>query len=94
MQTGQGTFQHAEGVAFRRLSGESGAVLLNLQTGAYHRINHSGVIIWELLESPSSPREIAEGLAPTASREPEELLEDVVEFLNDLAGRDLVVKTS
>ncbi len=82
-------YRQAVGVAFRRLSGEAGAVLLNLRTGAYHRINPTGAIIWELMQPAASAADISRGLADVASLPVESVVGDVNTFLADLADRGL-----
>ena len=37
-------------VVYRELAGEGGAVLLHLDSGAYHGLNETGILIWSLID--------------------------------------------
>jgi hypothetical protein len=65
-------------------------VLLNLETGAYYRLNATGAAIWELLEAPASVDDVSVGLAVEVTKEASELQGDVEWFLGELTGRGLV----
>lgn len=79
----------ASNVAYQPL--DEGGVLLHLETGAYHRVNAIGALIWDTLgdmplaDVMRAVEEEVEGPVP------ETLLADIEEFLELLAQRDLVV---
>ena len=69
----------------------AGGVLLHFESGAYHRVNAVGALIWDLLETtPSKPALLAE-LRARITDAPQSLEEDVDEFLAALEERELIV---
>ncbi|MGH8874692.1 MAG: PqqD family protein [Acidimicrobiia bacterium] len=76
--------------AFRRLSEERGGVLLNLETAAYHAVNDTGALIWELLEPGTAFQELVASLQERLEDPGETLEADAAEFVADLAERGLV----
>lgn len=77
-------------VVYRDLSEDEGAVLLHLDTGAYHGVNAVGGAIWRLLEEDLDVEQLVERLRGMLSNAPPELGEEVWDFLQDLDRRDLV----
>ena len=78
-------------VTARALAEGEGGVLLHLESGGYHGVNPVGLLIWELLEEErtvadlvGAVRERVEGPAP-------QLENDVLEFLNGVEERGLLV---
>ena len=45
-----GAIRRNPSVVYRELAGEGGAVLLHLESGAYHGLNETGVLIWSLID--------------------------------------------
>ncbi len=76
-------------VVYRQLS-DGEAVLLHLDTGAYHGLNHTGVALWELLDGVRTLAEIVGAFARTVEDGPPELEEMVTSFVEQLHERDLV----
>jgi Coenzyme PQQ synthesis protein D (PqqD) len=76
-------------VEFRSVGDEEGGVLLHLDTAAYHGLNGVGALAWSLLDGITFQklleelREQLEGIPPTFE-------EEIAEFVEDLAERDLV----
>lgn len=77
--------------AYRKLTEGAGAVLLNLDTAAYHGLNEVGALIWSLIEGGTTYGELVRGLRERLEDAPPELEADVTNFLRDLQARDLVV---
>lgn len=77
-------------VVSHRLAGEQAAVLLHLDTSAYHSINNVGALIWELLEEPLSLAELEQQLAALIGDPPASLAADIDDFLTSLAARGLI----
>lgn len=77
-------------VTFRKLGGEPGGVVLNLETAAYYRLNALGAMIWEELKHPITLDSLIETVAGQLDDRPKELEQDVTVFLQELAERDLV----
>ena len=78
-------------VAARELSAEEGAVLLHLETAQYHGINPVGLLIWELLDGERTVTDVVAAVRAQVHDPPPELEDDVLEFLNDVLKRGLVV---
>ncbi len=78
-------------VVARELSAAEGGVLLHLETAQYHGVNPVGLLIWELLDGERSVQEIVEAIRARVQGAPPHLESDVVQFLNDVHERGLVV---
>jgi hypothetical protein len=78
-------------VAYRELGGERGAVLLRLDTGAYHGIDRVGVLIWDLLEGSPSFGELIPNLRGKLRNVPVGFENEISDFLTSLRDRDLIV---
>ena len=76
--------------AFRELSEDQGAVLLHLDTAAYHSMNEIGTAIWNLLSQERTFAELVVELRTELATEPPSLTEDLEQFLRGLEERDLV----
>ena len=48
--TGEPAIRKNPHVVFRKLAGENGAVLLNVESGQYHGVNAVGSLIWDLID--------------------------------------------
>lgn len=79
-------------VVARELAGDGGAVLLHLQSGAYHGLNPVGVVVWELLDGERTVIEVIEGVRERVAGAPPEVDQDVRDFLDGALARHLVVK--
>jgi hypothetical protein len=76
-------------VVYRNV-GAGGAVLLHLETGAYHGLNGIGSVIWELIDGNRSRREIVGDLAERVEEPPPQIERDVNALLDGLSERDLI----
>ncbi len=74
---------------FRKLS-DGTAVLLHVDSTAYHGVNEMGVLIWDVLETPRTFDELLVELRASLTASPPELADDVQEFVRNLEARDLV----
>lgn len=75
------------------LEGET--VILDLASGIYSSLDEVGTTIWGLLEQPTSFRDLCQGIMAEYAVEEEECRCDLLVFLKDLAGKQLLtVKTS
>ena len=79
----------APGAVFRELSGDQGAVVLNLSSGQYHGVNAVGVVIWELIEPSPTFAALVAGVRSRVSDAPGHLDEDVAGFVEALVERGL-----
>ncbi len=66
-------------------------VILDLTTGVYHGLNKIGNSIWKLLEVPRTFDAIRTSLMVEYDVSYEQCTEEVVEYLQGLAGEGLVV---
>ena len=77
-------------VRFRRLSGEGGGVLLNLDTAAYHGLNETGTLIWECVGEGRSIDDLTRDVASRFDDAPPTIDEELEGFVRDLVERDLL----
>ena len=77
--------------AFRRLSGAEGGVLLHLESTAYFRVNELGATIWQVVQEGVTLEALVQRVRGTLDAPPADLADDVTQFIEDLAARDLVV---
>ncbi len=76
---------------YRELADGSGAVLLHLDTAAYHGLNGIGTVIWRLVRPGTTFGVMVEALREQVEDPPPELEQDVAAFLRALQARDLVL---
>ena len=69
---------------------EGEAVLLHLESGAYHELNAIGAVIWELLDGNRSASQIVDEVRTRVDDPPDDLEEVVAGFLARLRERDLI----
>jgi hypothetical protein len=84
------TLRRSPRVAYRELGGDRGAVLLRLDTGAYHGIDRVGVLTWDLLEESPSFDDLLRKLAEKLDEVPPTFASDIREFLVGLRDRGLI----
>jgi hypothetical protein len=72
------------------LSGE--VVILGMKEGAYFGVEVVGARIWELLQTPRRLGDVVATLTAEYSVPPDQCAADVLAFVEDLAGRGLVVR--
>ena len=86
----ESTIRRSSRAIYRKMGEESGGVILHLDSAAYHSVNPTGALIWDLLESERTFEDL---LAELRDREPDfpaDLESDVVDFIEELRQRDLV----
>lgn len=77
--------------AGRALAEGEGGVVLHLETGAYHRFNRVGFMVWDALEQEATVAEIIGHMRGRFGDDPPASLEqDVMAFLAAARDRDLV----
>ena len=77
-------------VVYRELAGDGGGVLLHLESGAYHGINETGSLIWELLDGERDFTALVADLRDQLDGAPDDLGAETERFLADLRERDLI----
>ena len=75
---------------YRKMGEESGGVILHLDSAAYHSVNATGALIWDLLESEKTFEDLVAELKQREPDFPQDLESDVAEFIRELRERDLV----
>lgn len=81
-------------VAYRELN-DGSAVLLHLDTGAYHGLNDVGSLVWGELEDQSTLSALILAIRQRFDAAPATLADDVRAFVDGLVERDLIkVKAS
>ena len=81
-------------VAYRELN-DGSAVLLHLDTGAYHGLNDVGSLVWGALENQLTLSALISGIRDRFEGAPPTVGDDVRSFVSDLVDRDLLkVKTA
>lgn len=78
-------------VVYRTLP--DGAGLLHLDTGTFHQLNHTGVLIWELLDEGATLEEVVTAVASQVSEPPPDLEGEIATFLDALTELGLVELT-
>lgn len=76
----------------REVASEDGAVLLDVEQGICFSLNPVGLRIWESLKGQSSLNQITDTLAQEFSVPRSQLLSDVVEFIEALEAKQLVLR--
>ncbi len=66
------------------------AVLLHLESGAYHELNPIGAAIWDLLDGHRSASQITDEIRAQVDDPPDDLCDVVTGFLAYLRQRDLI----
>jgi hypothetical protein len=77
-------------VEFRKLADGGGAVLLNLETAAYHGLNETGSLIWETVEQGMTLEDLIPRVASSFEDAPAELVDEITAFVENLVERDLL----
>jgi hypothetical protein len=77
-------------VAYRELGGDRGAVLLRLDTGAYHGVDRVGALTWDLLEESPSFGDLLRTLGDKLDEVPPTFASEIHEFLVGLRDRGLI----
>jgi hypothetical protein len=79
-----------EGVVFRRLQEGKGGVLLKLDSGAYHSLNETGAVLWEMMARGRPLVDLASEFRSLVDTNPAELDDEVRDFFDQLSERGLV----
>ena len=66
--------------------------VMSIKRGRYYAVGSVAERIWQLLEAPVSPREIAERLLEEYEIAPEQCAREIGTFLNELIEEGLVVE--
>lgn len=77
-------------VEYRKLADDGGAVLLNLETAAYHGLNMTGSLIWETIDQGMTLEELVPQVASLFDDAPKELADEITAFVENLVERDLL----
>lgn len=77
-------------VEYRKLAEGGGAVLLNLDTAAYHGLNETGSVIWESIGDGKALEDVVPEVASFFEDAPPSLMQEVTAFIEDLVERDLL----
>ncbi len=88
-----GVPSRSENVVFRKIENEYILVPLlstSADVEAIYNLNEIGAIIWEHIDGKKSLREIIGELAEEYEVEPEEAERDVLDFVRDLTGSQLI----
>lgn len=78
-------------VVYRELADDAGGVLLHLDTGAYHGLSPTGVLIWRLLDEARTFGSLLADFVAQVEGTPPEVDSEIAEFLEELGKRDLVI---
>lgn len=78
----------------RKLADEQGAVVLHLDTAAYHGVNEFGALVWDHLAHEQTCAQLLTTLGRDLDAPPSGWQDEVVAFLDALAERDLVAATA
>ena len=87
---GDAVLRRSPRVAYRDLGGDRGAVLLKLDTGAYHGIDRIGVLIWDMLETSPRFADLLPRLTAEFQSVPTAFESEIGQFLLNLRDRDLI----
>jgi hypothetical protein len=77
-------------VVARELPAPDGAVLLHLETGAYHGLNPVGFLVWSAIDEEGTVADVVEAVRAQVNGAPPSLEDDIVRFLEGASARDLV----
>lgn len=78
----------SEKLAWRIIEGE--AVILNLDSGYYYRLNPIGTQIWQMLENKKKPSDIIKTLADQYSQPESKIQKDFVGLVKDFKKEGLI----
>jgi hypothetical protein len=90
MSEQNGAIRRNPQVVYRELAGEGGGVLLHLESGAYHGLNETGLLIWGLIDGERDLDAVVAGLREQLEDAPDDLDVQTERFLADLRARDLI----
>ncbi|MER3490959.1 MAG: PqqD family protein [Mastigocladus sp. ERB_26_2] len=70
------------------LGGE--VVILNLKSGTYHGLNEVGTLIWNLIQTPKTVKDIKAAILAEYEVEAERCDRDLLKLLEDLLAAELI----
>jgi outer membrane protein assembly factor BamB len=73
---------------WRLVDGE--AVIVNVENGHYYALNHTGTLVWTLLDGGASPHEVAARVADEYDIAVERARVDVGRVIDELVGEGLI----
>jgi len=79
-----------ERVVARALGQGEGGVLLHLESGQYHGLNHTGWMAWEVLDGEKTCAEVVSQLRRSLRDAPARLEADIAELMEGLLARKLI----
>ncbi len=88
----EGAIRKNPQVVYRELAGEGGGVLLHLESGAYHGLNETGILIWSLIDGERTFGALVAELREQLEDAPDDLDHETERFLADLRERDLIAR--
>jgi coenzyme PQQ synthesis protein D (PqqD) len=88
---GTATISRSDRAIDRQLADGGGAVLLNLDTGAYYALNPMGLLIWSLLSEDLTFERLVARVRSEIEDAPPTLEDEIAQFLGMLEKRELVV---
>lgn len=65
-------------------------VVINLKSGVYYSLSKTGQFIWDLIQYNPTREEIIHEIKQSFDTDHSDIAEDIVEFLNELAGEELI----
>jgi hypothetical protein len=78
-------------IVARELGEPQGAVLLHLETGAYHGLNPVGFLVWELIDGKRTVADLVDGVRARIEDAPPQVEADVLAFLEAGLARNLIL---
>lgn len=78
-------------VVARELPPPDGAVLLHLDTGAYHGLNPVGYLVWDAIADERAFDAVVEAVRARVRNAPPQIVDDVARFLAGARDRNLVL---
>lgn len=82
-------FRRNPDLLFSDMDGET--VMMSIKNGEYYGLDEVGSRIWQLLEKPESAETLTEKLIEEYEVTRETCLSDVMEFMNMLAEKQLII---
>ena len=79
-------------VFFQEIDGEG--IAMDVASGEYFKMNSTGVRIWNLIDGASTPPRIVASLAETFAVEPAFIHQEVIDFLQVLQEKGMVISLS
>lgn len=68
------------------------AIMMNIENNAYYSMGEIGNRVWQLLDNPTTIKDICEQLTQEYDVSMEQCQKDIITFLNQLLENNLIVK--